>query len=247
MIATAKEPISETPAVKSTVLVIDDELQIRRLLRVSLGANGYRVLEAANGQEGISEVAQHRPDVVVLDLGLPDMDGMTVLKRVREWSRVPVIILSVKDREDDKIGALDNGADGYVTKPFVTGELLARLRVAMRHGQSPTDSAIFHSGHLEMDLVARTVKVGRREVKLTATEYALLRLFVQHAGRVLMHQQILREVWGPNYIDQTQYLRVFVAHLREKIEAEPSRPSLLLTEPGIGYRLMEIEREPKGD
>jgi two-component system KDP operon response regulator KdpE len=240
VIAIAKDSISEKRAVKPTVLVIDDELQIRRLLRVSLGANGYRVLEAANGQEGISEVAQHRPDAVVLDLGLPDMDGMTVLKRLREWSRVPVVMLSVKDREDDKIEALDNGADDYVTKPFATGELLARLRVAMRHGQSPSDSAIFYSGHLEVDLAARTVKVNGREVKLTATEYALLRLFVRHAGRVLMHQQILREVWGPNYIDQTQYLRVYVAHLREKIEAEPSNPSLLLTEPGIGYRLMEI-------
>lgn len=247
MIAVANRPVSDATTVKPTVLVIDDELQIRRLLRVSLNANGYRVLEAATGQEGISEVAQHRPDVVVLDLGLPDMDGMAVLKRLREWSRVPVVMLSVKDREDDKIGALDNGADDYVTKPFATGELLARLRVAMRHGQSPSESAVFRSGHLEVDLAARMVKVGGREVRLTATEYALLRLFVQHVGRVLMHQQILREVWGPNYIDQTQYLRVFVAHLREKIEAEPAKPSLLLTEPGIGYRLVEIEQEPKGD
>ena len=183
MIAIAKDPISEKPVVKPTVLVIDDELQIRRLMRVCLDANGYRVLEAANGQEGISEAAQHRPDVVVLDLGLPDMDGMAVLKRLREWSQVPVVMLSVRDREDDKIRALDNGADDYVTKPFDSGELLARLRVAMRHGQSPSDSAIFHSGRLEVDFTARVVKVGGREVKLTATEYALLRLFVQHAAR----------------------------------------------------------------
>jgi two-component system, OmpR family, KDP operon response regulator KdpE len=247
MIAVSSPPVSDVTTFKPTVLVVDDELQIRRLLRVSLGANGYRVLEAVNGQEGIDEAAQHRPDVVVLDLGLPDMDGMTVLKRLREWSQVPIVMLSVRDREDDKIVALDNGADDYVTKPFATGELLARLRAAMRHGQSPSDSAIFHSGHLEVDLAARTVKVSGTDVKLTATEYALLRLFVRHAGRVVMHQQILREVWGPNYIDQTQYLRVFVAHLREKIEAEPSNPSLLLTEPGIGYRLMELEPEPKGN
>src|ERR1019366_5859212 len=247
MIAIANTPNIQAPAVKPTVLVIDDELQIRRLLRVGLDGNGYRVLEPATVQEGISEVAQHRPDVVVLDLGLPDMDGLTVLKRVRERTMLPVVLLSVRDREDDKIGALDNGADDYVTNPFATGELLARLRVAMRHGQSPSDSAIFHSGHLEVDLAARTVKVGGRVVRLTATEYALLRLFVQHAGSVLMHQRILREVWGPNSIDQTHYLRVFVSHLREKIEAEPSNPSLLLTEPGIGYRLVEIEQESKGD
>ncbi len=238
--------MSQTPAVKPAVLVIDDELQIRRLLRVCLEANGYRVLEAANGQEGISAAAQHRPDVVLLDLGLPDMDGVTVLKRLREWSQVPVVVLSVRDREEDKIRALDNGADDYVTKPFGTGELLARLRLAMRHSQPPSDSALFRSGRLEVDLTARVVKAGGTEAKLTATEYALLRLFVKHAGKVLTHQQILREVWGPNYINQTQYLRVYMAHLREKLEAEPSKPSLLLTEPGIGYRLVEIEPEPKG-
>jgi two-component system KDP operon response regulator KdpE len=233
--------MSETAIVKPSVLVIDDELQIRRLLRVCLDANGYRVLEAATGQEGISEAAQHRPDVVVLDLGLPDMDGVTVLKRLREWSRVPVVVLSVRDREEDKIKALDNGADDYLTKPFSTGELLARLRVAMRHGQPSADSAVFHSGRLEVDLTARVVKVDGREVRLTATEYALLRLLVQHAGKVMTHQQILREVWGPTYIDQTQYLRVYMAHLREKLEAEPSKPSLLLTEPGVGYRLVQTE------
>ncbi|MGO9201767.1 MAG: response regulator [Limisphaerales bacterium] len=237
--------MSETPAVKPTVLVIDDELQIRRLLRVCLEANGYRVLEAPNGQEGISGAAQQRPDVVLLDLGLPDMDGVSVLKRLREWSQVPVVVLSVRDREEDKIKALDNGADDYVTKPFGAGELLARLRLAMRHGQPLSDSALFHSGRLEVDLTARVVKAGGAEVKLTATEYALLRLFVKHAGKVLTHQQILRQVWGPNYIGQTQYLRVYMAHLREKLEAEPSKPSLLLTEPGVGYRLVEIEPEAK--
>jgi two-component system KDP operon response regulator KdpE len=230
--------MSENPAVKLTALVIDDELQIRRLLRVCLEANNYRVLEASNGQEGIATAAQHRPDVVVLDLGLPDMDGVAVLKRLREWSRVPVVVLSVRDREEDKIKALDHGADDYVTKPFGSGELLARLRVAMRHGQPSLETAIFHSGQVEVDLTSRLVKVAGREVKLTATEYALLRLFVQHAGKVLTHQHILREVWGPNYLDQTQYLRVYMAHLREKLEAEPAKPSLFLTEPGIGYRLV---------
>src|ERR1019366_2228296 len=159
MIAIANDPVSDTPTVKPTVLVIDDERQIRRLLRVTLDANGYPVLEAATGQEGISEAAQHRPDVVVLDLGLPDMDGLTVLKRLREWSQVPVVMLSVRDREDDKIGALDNGADDYVTKPFATGELLARLRVAMRYNRSSSDSTLFRSGRLEVDLTTRVVKV----------------------------------------------------------------------------------------
>ncbi len=174
------------------------------------------------------------------------MDGVMVLKRLREWSKVPVVVLSVRDREDDKVKALDNGADDYLTKPFGTDELLARLRVAMRHGQPASDSAVFHSGRLEVDLTARVVKVEGRDVRLTATEYALLRLLVQHAGKVMTHQQILREVWGPDYIDQTQYLRVYMAHLREKLEAEPSKPSLLLTEPGVGYRLVETEYEPKG-
>src|SRR5262245_53338229 len=167
--------MSETPGTKPIVLIIDDELQIRRLLRVCLEANGYRVLEAGNGQEGISEVAQHRPDIVLLDLGLPDMDGVAFLKRLREWSHVPVVVLSVRDREEDKIKALDNGADDYVTKPFGTGELIARLRVAIRHSQPMADSPNFRSGFLEVDLTARLVKVRGKEVKLTATEYALLR------------------------------------------------------------------------
>jgi two-component system, OmpR family, KDP operon response regulator KdpE len=229
--------MSEPAPNKSTALIIDDELQIRRLLRVCLEANGYRVIEAATGQDGLAQAAQHRPDVVVLDLGLPDSDGVAVLKQLREWSRVPVVVLSVKDREDDKIRALDHGADDYVTKPFGTGELLARLRVAMRHGLPSSGTAVFRTGQLEVDLSARLVKVAGREVKLTATEYALLRVLVQHAGKVLTHQQILREVWGPNYIDQTQYLRVYMAHLREKLEKEPAKPAMLLTESGIGYRM----------
>jgi len=231
--------MSETPPIKPSALIIDDELQIRRLLRVNLEANGYRVVEAATGQEGITQAAQWQPEVVVLDLGLPDMDGVTVLTRLREWSRVPVIVLSVRDREEDKVAALDNGADDYVTKPFSTAELLARLRVAQRHAQPGAEVSHFRTGRLEVDLTARVVKLNDREVRLTATEYSLLRLFIQHAGKVLTHRHILQEVWGPNALDQTHYLRVYIAHLREKLEIEPSKPRLILTEPGVGYRLVE--------
>jgi two-component system KDP operon response regulator KdpE len=230
--------MSQTSALKPSALVIDDERQIRRLLRVCLEANGYRVLEAATGQEGITQAAQHPPDVVILDLGLPDMDGVMVLKRLREWSRVPVVVLSVRDREEDKIAALDNGADDYVTKPFGAGELLARLRVAHRHALPAAESPLFRCGDLAVDLTARVVKRKGQEVKLTATEYSLLRLFVQHAGKVLTHRHILKEVWGPNYVEQTHYLRVYIAHLREKLEPDPSRPRLIITEPGVGYRLV---------
>jgi two-component system, OmpR family, KDP operon response regulator KdpE len=231
--------MSENAAIKLNVLIIDDELQIRRLLRANLEANGYRVLEATTGQEGITQAAQWRPDVVILDLGLPDMDGVSVLKRLREWSRVPVVVLSVRDREEDKVAALDNGADDYVTKPFSTGELLARLRVAQRHTQPGAEVSVFRAGQLEVDLTARVVRLNGREVRLTATEYSLLRLFIQHAGKVLTHRHILREVWGPNAVEHTHYLRVYLAHLREKLEADPSRPRLFVTEPGVGYRLME--------
>ncbi|MDB6109653.1 MAG: Two component transcriptional regulator, winged helix family [Pedosphaera sp.] len=222
----------------TVALIIDDEIQIRRLLKISLEANGYRVFEAANGQTGLAEAAQRRPDVVVLDLGLPDMDGVTVLKRLREWSNVPVVILSVRDQEEEKIAALDHGADDYLTKPFSTGELLARLRVAQRHAQAPLDTAVFKTGHLEVDLTSRTVKVKGKPIKLTATEYALLQLYVRHAGKVLTHRQILKEVWGPTYVEQTHYLRVYMTHLREKIEENPSAPELLITESGVGYRLL---------
>ncbi len=230
--------MTEPSTIKPTALIIDDELQIRRLLRVCLESNGYRVLEATTGQEGITEAAQHPPDVVVLDLGLPDMDGVTVLKRLREWSRVPVLVLSVRDREEDKVAALDNGADDYVTKPFGTAELLARLRVAQRHSLPAGESPVFRAGGVEVDLTARTVKLKGADVKLTATEYSLLRLFVQHSGKVLTHRQILKEVWGQGYVEQTHYLRVYIAHLREKLEADPAKPRLITTEPGVGYRLM---------
>jgi two-component system KDP operon response regulator KdpE len=221
-----------------TVLVIDDEPQIRRLLRVTLEAHACRVLDAATGKDGISEAAQRRPDIVLLDLGLPDIDGLTVLKRLREWSQVPVIVLSVRDMEEDKIAALDNGADDYVTKPFNSGELLARLRAALRHSQPHGAEAVFQSGRLDVDLSAHVVRRHGQEVKLTPTEYSLLRLFIIHAGKVLTHHHLLKEVWGLNAVEQTHYLRVHIAHLREKIEDNASMPELIITEPGIGYRLI---------
>jgi two-component system KDP operon response regulator KdpE len=223
----------------SNVLVVDDEPQIRRLLRLTLEANGYRVFDAATGNDGLVQAAQRRPDVVLLDLGLPDLDGLSVLKRLREWSRVPVIILSVRDREDDKINALDSGADDYVTKPFGTGELIARVRAALRHSQPQGTNAIFRSGNLEVDLSARTVRRKNQEVKLTPTEYSLLRLFVTHAGKVLTQRQLLTEVWGPKAVQQSTYLRVHIAHLRDKIEDDSERPELIITEPGVGYRMVE--------
>ena len=220
-------------------LVIDDEPQIQRLLTVSLEANGYRVTAANNGQEGLVLAAQHRPDVIVLDLGLPDLSGLEVLERLREWTQTPVIILTVQDAEADKIAALDNGADDYVTKPFNTGELLARLRAALRHAdKSRADEPVFQSGDLVVDLVGRCVTRKGAPVKLTATEYSLLCLFIRHAGKVLTHRQILREVWGKGHEEHTHYLRVYMAHLREKLEVNAETPKLLVTEPGVGYRLV---------
>ena len=223
----------------SVVLVIDDEIQIRRLLRLTLEGAGYKVFDAATGQDGLTEAAQRRPEAVILDLGLPDLDGLEVLKRLREWSRVPVLVLSVRDGEEEIVSALDLGADDYMTKPFSAGELLARLRTAQRHSLKGEETKIFRSNQLEVDLVARIVKVNGTEVRLSATEYSLLRLFVQHAGKVLTHRQIMREVWGPNAVEQTHYLRVYMTHLREKLEPDASQPKLFLTEPGVGYRLVE--------
>jgi two-component system KDP operon response regulator KdpE len=219
------------------VLVIDDEIQMRRLLRVTLEGNGYRVFEAADGREGLLEAAQRRPDIVVLDLGLPDMDGLAVLQRLREWSQAPVLVLSVREGEEDKVGALDHGADDYMNKPFSTAELLARLRAARRRAQPADDNAVFRSGPLQVDFSNRQVTVRGREIKLTPTEYALLRMLARNAGKVVTHGQILKEVWGPNYGGQTHYLRVYMAHLREKLEEDAGRPELLLTEPGVGYRM----------
>lgn len=234
--------MNRNPTKPATVaLVIDDEPQIRRLLRVTLEANGYMVFDAATGRDGIVQAAQCRPEIILLDLGLPDLDGVEVLRRIREWSRVPVIILSVRDREHDKIAALDAGADDFVTKPFGSGELLARLRTSLRRSQPQPAGAIFRAGKIEIDLAARLVRKNGAEVKLTPTEYALLRLLVVHAGKILTHRQLLTEVWGPNAVEQTHYLRVHIAHLREKLEDDAAQPKFILTEPAVGYRAMEME------
>ena len=226
---------------KRVVLVVEDEAQIRRLLRVSLERNGYQVVEAATGEEGIDQAIGHQPDLVLLDLGLPDTDGLAVLGRIREWSQVPIIIVSVRGREDDKIKALDAGANDYITKPFGTGELLARLRVLQRYAQQSPNRTIFSSGDLQVDLATRTVKVRGRVVHLTVTEYSLLHLFIQHAGKVLTHSQLLREIWGSHEEQKTGPLRVYMGYLREKVEADPAKPRLLLTEPGVGYRLALLD------
>lgn len=219
------------------VLVVDDELAIRRFLRIALEANGYRVYETDSGGAAVQEAARLRPDLVILDIGLPDIDGLEVLRRLREWTPTPVIMLSVRDADRDKVAALDAGADDYLTKPFSLEELMARLRVAQRHAQPGPLSTTYRMGAIEVDLSRRQVTRDGEAVKLTPTEYALLRLLIQHAGRVLTHKQILREVWGPDYVEETHYLRVYFAQLRQKLEDDPSRPRLILTEPGVGYRL----------
>jgi two-component system KDP operon response regulator KdpE len=221
---------------KPVALIIDDEIQIRRLLRVALESESYQVHEAETGQQGLIEIVKRRPAIILLDLGLPDMEGLEVLKRLREWSTAPVLVLSVRDDEQGKVAALDAGAEDYVTKPFSTPELLARLRTAQRKTRPEEEVSVFKSGDLIVDLTARVVTRGGHEIKLTATEYALLRLFVRHPGRVLTHRYILREIWGPKSEEHRQYLRVYVTHLRQKIEADPTKPRLIKTEPGIGYR-----------
>ena len=234
--------MNQTPSKSAAVaLVIDDEPQIRRLLRVTLEASGYNVIDAATGQEGIVQAAQGRPEIILLDLGLPDLDGVEVLKRIREWSQVPIIILSVRDREHDKIAALDAGADDFVTKPFSSGELLARLRTTLRRSQPQAAGSIFHAGKIEVDLAARIVRKDGAEIKLTPTEYSLLRLLVTNAGKVLTHRQLLMEVWGPKAVEQTHYLRVHIAHLRDKLEDDAARPKFILTEPAVGYRAMDLD------
>lgn len=223
------------------ILVIDDENQLRRFLRITLEAQGFVLFEAASGRDGLVQAAMHRPDAVILDLGLPDIEGLEILKRLREWSTIPVIVLSVRDLEEDKIALLNAGADDYLTKPFSAGELVARIRVALRHAAPAAQEGVFRSGTLEVDLTSRSVQIDGQPVKLTATEYDLLRLFVRHAGLVLTHQQILREIWGRSTGEEMQYLRVYVSQLRKKIEADPSDPQLLITESGVGYRLQILE------
>jgi two-component system KDP operon response regulator KdpE len=227
----------DSARVNTSVLVIDDEVQIRRLIRACLEGNGYAVEEAATGEGGLAAAIQFQPGIVILDLGLPDIDGMVVLHRLREWSNVPIIVLSVRDRDADKVTALDDGANDYLTKPFSTSELLARLRVAQRNRPHDVKSSIFVSGPLQVDLVTRTVKVRGQPLKLARTEYALLRYFIQHAGRVLTHGQLLREIWDLDDVEKTARLRVYVRLLRERIETDPTRPQLLVTIPGVGYRL----------
>lgn len=219
-----------------SILIIDDEVQIRRLLEITLSAQGYNILEASTAKEGLVQAATMHPVLIILDLGLPDMDGFQVLKKLREWFQKPIIILSVRNQEEDIIKALDNGANDYLTKPFRTGELLARIRVAIRQIQGNNDNPCLTYGNLSIDLSNHLVRKKGEIVKLTSTEYSLLTLLAKNEGRVLTHQFILKEIWGQGYVEQTQYLRVFMAQLRKKIEDEPTKPRLLNTESGIGYR-----------
>jgi two-component system KDP operon response regulator KdpE len=224
------------------VLVIEDEPQMRRFLRTALGAQDYRVVEAETAHEGLAAVTTQNPEVILLDLGLPDGDGIELARQVREWSRVPIIVISARGREGDKVAALDAGADDYLTKPFGVEELLARIRVALRHAaQAGPEAAseVITIGPLRIDQARREVNVDGREVHLTPLEFRLLGLLARNAGRVMTHRQILREVWGPPYANQTHYLRVFMAQLRRKVEADPARPRLLVTEPGVGYRMKD--------
>jgi two-component system KDP operon response regulator KdpE len=218
------------------ILVVDDERPIRRFLNASLSGK-YTIFEAGSGKEALQAVITERPDLIILDLGLPDMDGLEVTRRLREWSQIPVIIVSVRELEEDKIAALDAGADDYLTKPFATGELLARIRVALRRSAPTQDEPIFETGDLRMDISRREVSVGGRMTTLTPTEYDILRALVQHAGRVLTHRQLLRTVWGTAYESEAHMLRVNISNLRHKIESDASRPKYIVTEPGVGYRL----------
>lgn len=217
------------------VLVIDDEIQMRRLLRMTLESNDYRYAEAENGELGLAEAVQKKPDAIILDMGLPDIEGVEVLKRLREWSRTPILILSVRSDEKQKVAALDAGADDYVTKPFGQEELLARLRVILRRTPEQSEP-VFKNGDLTIDFSEHRVLLKGKEVKLTNLEYSLLKLFVKHAGKVITHRQILREIWGPDSEERTHYLRVYITHLRQKIESNPDKPQYIKTESGIGYR-----------
>ncbi len=224
---------------EALVLVVEDEAPVRRFLRAALEGHGYRLVEAASLREAEHLAPSHNPDLFLLDLGLPDGDGIELARRLREWTRAPIIVLSARGREEDKVGALDAGADDYLTKPFGVNELLARLRVALRHARAaPGGEPVFEAGPLRVDLARREVAVAGREIRLTPTEFRLLALLARHAGKVLTHRQILREVWGPA-ATEVHWVRVHMAELRKKVEAEPARPRLLLTEPGVGYRLRD--------
>jgi len=222
------------------VVVIEDDPQIRRFLRPALTSQGYRVIEAVSGEEGLAAAATRQAEVIILDLGLPDLDGLEVIRRLREWTQVPIIVLSARGREEDKVGALEAGADDYLTKPFGMGELLARIRVAIRHADRVAAQAadpIFALGDLRVDFARRQVVVRNQEVHLTPIEYKLLTTLIRYAGKVVTHGQLLKEVWGPGQAAQAHYLRVYMGHLRHKLEGEPAQPRYLLTEPGVGYRL----------
>lgn len=222
------------------ILIVEDEPQIRHFLRTTLTAEGYRVIEAENGQRGVLETATHKPDLVMIDLGLPDLDGVEVVKRIRAWSALPILILSARSAEVEKVAALDAGADDYVTKPFGVGELTARIRVALRHavhGAKEGAAGILSFGTIDVDLERRLVRSDGRDVHLTPIEFRLLGCLAKHAGMVLTHRHLLREVWGPSYVDQAHYLRIYMKQLRHKLEPDPARPRYLLTETGVGYRL----------
>ncbi|MBI3480499.1 MAG: two-component system response regulator KdpE [Nitrosomonadales bacterium] len=227
----------------ATLIIIEDEAQIRRFLRTTLASEGYQVVEAETGKQGLTEAATRKPDLIILDLGLPDMDGVDVVKGIRAWSHVPIVILSARSQERDKISALDAGADDYLVKPFGVGELLARIRVALRHVSSTVsgeEEGVFAVDELKVDMIHRKVTVSGTEVHLTPIEYRLLTVLVKHAGKVLTHRLLLKEVWGPNYVERAHYLRIYMGILRHKLEKDPARPRFLLTEVGVGYRLAVI-------
>jgi two-component system KDP operon response regulator KdpE len=220
------------------ILIIEDELQIRKLLKVSLNAHGYDLEEAANGKDGVTRAATFKPDLLIIDLGLPDIDGKEVVKQIREWSETPIIILTARDQEQEKIEALDSGADDYITKPFGVGELLARMRVCLRRAATVEQQPVLVCGGLVVDLQQRRVTVEGDEVKLTPTEYEIIKMMMQHAGKVITHKQLLKAVWGNAYQQDTHYIRVYIGQLRRKIEQNPTQPRYIITESGVGYRLM---------
>jgi two-component system KDP operon response regulator KdpE len=226
---------------RSTILVVEDEPEIRRFLRSSLGADGYRVVEAESGERGATDAGTHKPDLAIVDLGLPDIDGVEVIRRIRSWSPMPIVVLSARAQEASKIEALDAGADDYVTKPFGVGELLARVRVALRHSAGPPSGKALSFGDVTVDFEKRRALRGQTEVHLTPIEFRLLGCLAKHLGMVVTHRQLLREVWGPSHVEHTHYLRIYMKQLREKLEADPVRPSYLLTDTGVGYRLLADE------
>lgn len=226
---------------KYSILIVDDEVQIRRLLRTALESHDYRTVEAETAKEAVQQAAMTKPDVVILDLGLPDAHGIEVVRQIRQWSEVPILILSALSDEDDKVKALDAGADDYITKPFGTAELLARIRTALRHSLSGQQESVFTNGHVQVDIASRTVSAHGEPIQLTATEYSLLLLFVRNIGKVLTQNHILREIWGAAFTDQAQYLRVYVGQLRKKLERDPSKPEMFITETGVGYRMKRLE------